>query len=144
MKAILIDPFTETISEVDYVGPYQQIYALLSHETMPVDCYTVVGLDDGESIFVDDEGLLKDPTHFFIWKDYPQPLAGKGLILGCDDEGKTIGTELTLDYVKSKVIWANNIELSHMEEVDGVIDHPLLGPNTPLFGSRPVFVRREK
>ena len=96
MRAILIDPFTETISEVEYVGPYQQIYALLSHETMPVDTFTTVNLGDENqnAIFVDDNGLLNDPTHFFVWMDYAQPLAGKGLILGCDDEGESIATDL--------------------------------------------------
>lgn len=144
MRAILIDPFTETISEVDYDGDYKSIYRLLSDEKQTVDTFTVVGLSDEETLFVDDNGLLNEPTHFFIWKGYGQPLAGKGLILGVDEEGDSVATKYTLDYVKPRVLWANNLELVGMESYQDTIDHPLLGPNTPRIGSRPVFLRKEK
>ena len=100
MKAILIDPFTRTVTEVEYSGNYQQIYDLIDCETF--DCARINRHGDG--IFVDDEGLIRDKEQaFFLHADYPQPLAGKGLVLGCDDEGESVSPHTTLDEVTRKV-----------------------------------------
>tara|TARA_R110002012_G_scaffold294538_2_gene490737 strand:+ start:1459 stop:1830 length:372 start_codon:yes stop_codon:yes gene_type:complete len=93
MKAILIDPFDESVSEVEYNGDYKEIYNL-------ADCRTfdVVSLDDTNDVYVDDEGLLKNPTRYFRIFSYNTmrlvTLAGKGLILGHNDDGETIATTL--------------------------------------------------
>ena len=93
MKAILIDPFDQSVSEVEYNGDYKEIYNL-------TDCRTfdVVSLDDTNDIYVDDEGLLKNPTRYFRIFSYNTmrlvTLAGKGLILGHNDDGETIATTL--------------------------------------------------
>ena len=52
----------------------------------------------GITIWVDDEGLFNNPEGFFQFEGYPQPLAGKGVLLG-DDNGKTIGCPLTPEQV---------------------------------------------
>lgn len=142
MRAILIDPFTETISEVEYDGIYRSIYRLLSHPEQPVDTFTVVRISAEDTIFVDDNGLLNEPTHFFEYYGYPQPLAGKGLILGVDDEGESIATMLDVDYVRAMVTWKNDLQLVGMDTFEDTIDHPLLGPKTKRFGSRPVFTKK--
>ena len=144
MRAILIDPFNESVTEVEHNGDYRNIYTLLSHETQPVDTFTVVSIDDDNDIFVDDNGLLNNPTHFFMWKGYTQPLAGKGLILAHDDEGESIGTTLLLNRAKKNVRWANDLEFVELVPFEDTIDHPILGPDTPRIGNRPVFTRKEK
>jgi len=53
MKAILINPFNQTITEVEYSGDYKEIYKLIECSTF--DC---VNIDDDNTLFVDDEGLL--------------------------------------------------------------------------------------
>lgn len=101
VRGILIDPFKCEITEVEHdASDYKGIYKHLSHESMPVDLFTVVNLDDGDAIFVDDEGLLKPCDRFFVWAGYHQPLAGKGLILGSDDEGETQSVKIAIDKVK--------------------------------------------
>ena len=104
-KAILIDPFACEVREVDLTGEFEQLYKLLSHETMKVDTFTTVNLGNpgNDAIFVDDEGLLKPCERFFMWNGYPQPLAGKGLILGADDEGETISPYITVAEVRHSV-----------------------------------------
>lgn len=105
MRAILIDPVAETVTEVDHSGDYKEIYHFLSDEMhgLEVDTFDAVRINDSDTIFIDDDGLLKDPRYFFKWQGYEQPLAGRGLILASDQEGETIGTELSLDYVKRHV-----------------------------------------
>lgn len=99
MKAILIDPFKQSITEVDYSGDYQDIYKLIDCDT-----FTIAPISRlGDAIFVDDIGLFKPDQAFFKHAKYPQPLAGKGLILGCDEEGETVEPTVSLADVISAV-----------------------------------------
>lgn len=143
MKAILIDPFDETVTEVEHNGDYRQIYTLLSHPEHPVSCFTVVQIENNDAIFVDDEGLLKDPKYFFSYEGYPQPLAGKGLILGTNDEGDSVDVVTTVDDIKKRVSFRHDLRLLDFESFESTMDHPLMGKNTPVFGSRPIFIRVE-
>lgn len=104
VKAILIDPFTMTVTEVEHdADNYQGIYDLISHETMRVDTFTCAYsklLKPGDAIFVDDNGLLKPCERFFKYAGYEQPLAGKGLVLGSDNEGDTVAAKSSVDIVR--------------------------------------------
>ena len=103
MKAILIDVKTQEIKEVEYDNTLQNIYDL-------IDCraFDLVRLNEVDgifnSIFVDDEGLLKDNL-YFEYSDSGRvfQLAGSGLILGVDDEGNSISPTLNVEDVKGKV-----------------------------------------
>ena len=98
-KAILIDPTNQTITEVEWNGDFHHIYNLIDCDT-----YDVARINaEGDGIFVDDEGLFKEQQAFFWHSDYPQPLAGKGLILGCDEEGESVVPHTTLEEVTNKV-----------------------------------------
>ncbi len=100
MQAVLIDPYKEEVTTVEYNGDYKQIY-----EHIKADCFTLVRLRDNDDVFVDDEGLLKvtKDTKFFMLKDYPQPLAGYGLILGNDDEGESVDVHHTAEFYRPTV-----------------------------------------
>jgi hypothetical protein len=67
-------------------------------------------LQSGEAIFVDDNGLLNNPVRFFKYAGYEQPLAGKGLILGSDAEGDTIGASSKLATIKAAVISTERLD----------------------------------
>lgn len=107
-KGFLIDPENRTITQVEYNGDYKQIYKFIKCET-----FTVVRLDEKNTIFVDDEGLLHDPRYFFKLKGYDQPLANRGLILGVDHEGESVSS--TYELVDAKNLVEEFLELS----VDG-------------------------
>lgn len=140
MKAILIDPVAKTVSEVEHNGDYHQIYEFLSDKDhkMDVHLFECVNIDGVNSIYVDEEGLLHNPKYFFSWRGYPQPLSGRGLILGCNDEGDSIGTTLTKKEVETLVKFGQ-LSVQGFRTVEKTIDHPLLGPNTPFIGSHPIF-----
>ena len=87
-KAIWIDSTRKEISYVtyetpddmrDFIGGWLEIGAMLRDENV---------------LYVDEEGLLKNPEHFFRFSLRPdQPLAGNGLIVGrevLDEEGELI------------------------------------------------------
>jgi hypothetical protein len=113
VRAILIDPFTCAVTEVEHdASDYRNIYSLISHEVHPVHCFTCAyssWLRPGEAIFVDDNGLLNRPVRFFKFADYAQPLAGKGLILGSSKSGKTIGATSKLLTITSAVVFGERV-----------------------------------
>lgn len=113
MNAFLIDPFTCTIKEVDYSGSYKHIYQLIDCE-----CFDVVRINDkGDGIFVDDEGLLHDkPQAYFICAPYPNPLAGKGLVLGTDGEGESISPKITIEELEQRVFWLQDQRMFKLRE----------------------------
>ena len=106
MKAIVINPFDETIEEAIYLGHYKEIYSFLECRTF--DC---VYLDNREVLYIDDEGLLVNETRYFTINN--RVLAGKGLILGSDKDGETADVGLTLQMVKDMVEW---LPEGHKEE----------------------------
>ena len=103
VRAILIDPYKEEVKEVTYNGVYTEI-----HKLIDCTCFTAPSLTNGESIYCDDEGLLKDEVVPFITKLYSpnHPLVGKCLIMGTDMEtGDSISTTLTVKEVESSIMW---------------------------------------
>ena len=101
MKAILIDVKTQEIKEVEYDNTLQNIYDL-------IDCraFDLVRLNEVDgifnSIFVDDEGLLKESNRYFkTWNG--NTYAGKGLLLDTDDEGNSTDVSVSVLQVQSSV-----------------------------------------
>lgn len=107
MRAFLIDPGARTLTTVEYDGDYTTIYQLLG-----IDTFDVVRFgDDGDVIYVDDEGLMKGPTDFFLIEGYPQPIAGKGLVLGTDAEGDDIEPKVSEEWLRENLDFGNMMNL---------------------------------
>lgn len=104
MRAYLIDPITRTITEVDYSGDYHQIYTFIGCETFDMSRLNHAG----DVVFVDDAGLLKPqpPENFFYHANYPEPLAGRGLVLGTDEEGETVAPSVTYAELTEMIRWS--------------------------------------
>ena len=96
MKGILINPFDETIKEVVVTGNYKELYTLI--ECRAFDC---VDVDEDNTLYVDDEGLLHDTNRYF--SIHGREFAGRGLILSTDDEGNSADVRFTLKEVKDLV-----------------------------------------
>ncbi|NBX70010.1 MAG: DUF3846 domain-containing protein [Proteobacteria bacterium] len=104
-RAILIDPFTETITEVKMVDTkLQTIYALIGCELI-----TITNLANGIDMILDDEGLLKDSESqaYFKFGIGSQPFAGKALIIATDDEGDfaSLPEKVSVEKINDKVIF---------------------------------------
>jgi hypothetical protein len=100
MKGILINPFDETIKEVEYTGDFREIYDLVDCRTF--DCAMV---DSENDMYIDDEGLLVDDQRYFRMLELGANYAGKALILSHDEEGESVGTTLTKEKVKAIIEW---------------------------------------
>jgi hypothetical protein len=101
MKGILIDPKNKSITEVEHDDSLQDIYMHTD-----CDCITTVRIDGRDTIYVDDNGLFRNPQHFFTFRHYPSPLAGKGLVLGADQAGESISPEhTTIESLEADIRW---------------------------------------
>lgn len=109
MRGILIDPFTKTIEEVETTGKLPEIYSMLG-----VELITIVHVGETDVLFLDDEGLFvpREEQEYFHWKGSNQPYAGKGLIIGTDEDGDSTDAEATLWEVMSKVHWLDKSKLN--------------------------------
>ena len=104
-RAILIDPFTETVSQVTLADTkFQTLRTLIDCEII-----TMTGLADGIDMILDDEGLLKDSNSqaYFKFGISSQPFAGKALIVGTNEEGETVSLpeNVTTEKVFERVIF---------------------------------------
>lgn len=99
MRAYLIDPVEETVTEVEHDDTLDSIYTYIEADTF--DVAYVAGR--GAGVFVDDEGLFKRSLSAWVYREYHSPLVGKGLMLGCDLDGNSIGPEPTLDWVQRRI-----------------------------------------
>lgn len=102
LKAIKIDVIDKKIIEVEISSNYKDIYKVLDCDLFT--CISPDGFLDGDVLYVDDEGLLKDPAiGAFSIKGYPQVLSGHGLILGTDKEGGSISCKIDINTIIKRV-----------------------------------------
>jgi hypothetical protein len=109
IKAVLIDPYEETVSDIEYDGNYKSIYPHIRCHV-----FTAVSLGD-DDVFVDDEGLLKltPKTKFFRIPTYPNPLAGYGMIIGSNDDGDAEDVKHDAAYYRPKIHFLD-MEMMHI------------------------------
>jgi hypothetical protein len=117
LRAILVNAYTRSVTEVMIEGGIEPIYTELSKDAdNPVHCFTCVDIEedkDGitQTIFVDDNGLFTQ-TQFIKFKGYPHPLAGNALILGTDmEDGESVSTSLLIDEVHGMVQFMSLLEV---------------------------------
>jgi Domain of unknown function (DUF3846) len=99
MRAIIINSKDRTITATDVDGSLDSLQQIVGGMIEPVS----QGLDDYHHCYVNEEGLLADPQHFFMFRDGHQPLAGNGVILASTDDGGEAPCTLLLDWVKERV-----------------------------------------
>jgi len=68
--------------------------------------------DTPDVIYVDEEGLLKEPKNFFALDGQTEILAGNGLVIGYGKLGESIDAEITMDYIKGKVLWMDDLAVA--------------------------------
>ena len=102
IHGLLIDPFEQIVTEVE-LSEDSTFADAKKHMQLdgPLD---VVTLSDDTMVIVDDEGLLKDEVvggqRYFKLSEFHQPLAGRAIIVGYDDEGATISGSYNADTIE--------------------------------------------
>jgi Domain of unknown function (DUF3846) len=109
MRAIIINAKDRTVTEAEIDGLLQSLQNIVGGL---IDTVTQ-GLDEQHHCYVNDEGLLDSPQHFFMFKDGHQPLAGNGVILASTDDGDEAPCTLPLDRVRQRVTFMDLAAARH-------------------------------
>ena len=99
MRAIVINAKDRTVTETETDGSLDSLQRIVGGLIEPVS----QGLDGKHHCYVNEEGLLNGPRHFFLFEDGHQPLAGNGVILSLTRGGNEAPCTLALDWVKDRV-----------------------------------------
>jgi hypothetical protein len=109
MRAIIVNAQDRTITETEIDGSLKSLQRIVGGLITPV----YDGLDEHHHCYVNDEGLLDQPEHFFMFKDGHQPLAGNGVILASTDDGDEAACTLALEWVKDRVTFMDLAAAHH-------------------------------
>ena len=123
MFGYLINPNDRTVKAVEYSGDYKDIYKLIDDSTF--ECADIdfdPETNTRVTIFVDGEGLLNiNPDDmFFLHAGTIYPLKGKGLILGCDENGESVSPALSLSDVEDALTYMSLSEVREYVERKGI------------------------
>lgn len=105
MRGILIDPFTQTVSEVTVLPGLAGLKEHLQCDWIDIRC---LGHDNGlpVDLVVDDEGRLAEGQRCFrLGGEKGVLIAGRGLIMSSDGAGNTVATTLPTDLVTDRLEW---------------------------------------
>lgn len=127
--ALLIDPFVLVIEDGQLVltdgvpiqlrrfsGDYHEIYEQLRTPSRKPSTFEACYIDGditGDVMYADEEGLLHgDATHWIFVEGFPNPVAGKGIVFGTDEEGDGTTPSATLASLWGRVrIAVGNVEV---------------------------------
>jgi hypothetical protein len=132
MRAILINPDTRTITEIETKGDLNAMHGALTRPGCARnDDINAVRITPHDDLWVDGEGLLKPDVPVFRLRGYHHPLAGRGLILGNDGYGKSIGTKIAIERLHDIIQWTDQFttgeltptieEPGHIKLGDGIL-----------------------
>lgn len=112
MKAYLINPKAKTVTEITISDPNAEHAHMADiYQALKCDLFTTIEINqEGDSIFVDDEGLLKDPSEqeYFVVTGSASSvmLAGNGLVIGMTtDTGDSQDPTISLEDLTKMITW---------------------------------------
>ena len=94
MKAILINAKDRTIELVENNGDLSSMYDAIGCDMVEIGHFDT---SNGDTLWVDEEGLLKDPQFGFVL--YDKQFAGNGIIYGSNIGGDNISVRSTIDSI---------------------------------------------
>jgi hypothetical protein len=101
VNVFLIDPFERKITSIRWDGDWKSIAKMLDCDLFDVARFH----ENGDCVFVDDEGSFRDDQQYFRIKGYAVPIAGKGLVLGTEGTGESVAPIITVEELAASVKW---------------------------------------
>jgi len=142
MKSFLIDPEHNAITEFEYDGSMQGIY-----ETIDATMFDAVRINDVDVVYVDDEGLYNS-NFYWAYGEYPHPIAGKGMVLGTDNQGESISpVRITMEDLELNVRFISRATAIKMGEELDAQNHAYMekNPDAPIiFGASAADIIKDK
>lgn len=105
MRAILIDPVAQTITEIETTGTLEGMREAIASQW--IDIIGIAGAPIHADLVIDDEGRLASGQRCFhiLTQRGVHLIAGRALIVSHDAEGDTIATLFPLEAARALVRW---------------------------------------
>lgn len=106
MRALLIDPVAQTVTEIQVGEGIDEIYKAIECDTF--SCPIVY--ENNDTLYCDDEGLFKEQKGGVLMTDWQYPVLGKMLVLGCDVEsGASEDAKSDVEFFTSQIKWLDEV-----------------------------------
>lgn len=109
LKGLKINVEDQTITEIEHNGDWKEIAPLIGNGCRIFTCPIID--DNGDTLYCDDEGLLKPVKGGFVMPNWTYPIVGNALFLGSDEEGNTCDVKMTLEELKENVRFLTAFEI---------------------------------
>jgi hypothetical protein len=80
MRAILINPEDQTVTEIDIEKGLPAIYAQIGNNCSTFECPFTY--PNGDTIYCDEEGLYHENIGGFMYDGWASPIVGRALVIG--------------------------------------------------------------
>lgn len=100
MKGILINALDRTVELVSNAGDLAALYDGIKCEMVEIADFNP---ETGDTVWVDEEGLLKDNTYGFVYKN--KKLMGNGMIYGSNLNGDNVDVSITVEDVITELLF---------------------------------------
>lgn len=117
MRGILINPCTQTITEIEVKPGLEGLYEALRADRAFSGMVELMRLGPSLDLWIDEEGNLSDGRPVFIFAN-TQPIAGAALMLCNDGKGDSISLDkrITLETINDAVRWTGKVTTGAMTE----------------------------
>lgn len=138
IKAYLIDAEKREVTEVETEPTFEAYYALLGCST--IERVYIEGVD--HLVWIDEEGLLRDPEHFFVVNGAEPILPTKGLVVAFDqaEPDDDLSVRITIESMRRNVLFPD-VEFCGLETSEGEVE--IGGMKAFSITTVPVFKKRE-
>jgi len=103
-QAIKIDVASKSLSIIT-LNDWQEIAPAISENCSLFAC--PVTFENGDTIYVDEEGLYNDFEGGFTMDGWRYPLVGNALLIGSDEEGESKNVETTMVELLKMITWVS-------------------------------------
>lgn len=141
LRAFLIDPNDRSISELYIHDGLEGLQFALGMDRRFSGYVECVRLGQRADLWIDEEGALTEGRP--VWTFAGNAFAGAALILYNDGEGNgaSVPDNITLRIIAAGVEWTKLETTGDFGPArEYVTNHPILGPNTPVYeGGKPIY-----
>lgn len=118
MKALLINPYERSITEVEDPrwGYDPMLKALAGPDRESATGLDSVALSSRLRLWVDDNGYTIEGLRVFRIDGYDAPLCGMGLVLGLDAAGESVAPNLPVEALARFVRWTDDETTGQMTD----------------------------
>jgi hypothetical protein len=111
VKALLIDPSTQTVSEIELDANDDRALSVAMHNLIGADTLDHQTISqDHDSIWLDDAGLKRgQPVYAFKLPIQRDPYAGRAVVIGADQIGRTPAPVLPIEVLRRDIEWLGRI-----------------------------------